>query len=64
VSTCPVQALALERKPEGEQPEVPATLVEAVLQMARARGKLGPLALAATGLRSKFDRLLAGERRR
>ncbi|MDF1552179.1 MAG: 4Fe-4S dicluster domain-containing protein [Deferrisomatales bacterium] len=64
VSTCPVQALALERKPEGEQPEVPATLVESVLQMARARGKLGPLALAATGLRSKFDRLLAGERRR
>ena len=64
VSPCPVQALALERKPEGEQPEVPATLVDAVLKMARVRGKLGALELAATGLRSKFDRLLAGERRR
>ncbi len=64
VSTCPTQALALERKPQGELPKVPATLTEAVLQMARARGKLGPLELAATGLRSKFDRLLARQRRR
>lgn len=62
VSTCPAKALALERKSPDDQPRVPATVTDAALQLARSRGKLGPLELAATGLRSKFDRLMAGER--
>jgi Pyruvate/2-oxoacid:ferredoxin oxidoreductase delta subunit len=63
VSTCPTGALSLARKPQAEQPEVPKTLPEAVLKMARARGKLGAMELAATGLRSKFDRLMTRQQK-
>jgi len=58
VTRCPTQAIVLERKPEEEQPEVPATEIRKHLAMARSRGKLGPGEIAATALRSGRDRLL------
>lgn len=59
VSTCPSGALSLVRKPDQEQREVPATFQEAVMNLARARGKMGPASQVRMGLRSKLDRLLA-----
>ncbi len=60
VTTCPTGALSLERKPPQQQRPVPANNLEALLRLARARGKLGPLALARMSLKSKLDRLRAG----
>ncbi len=59
VSTCPTGSLTLVRKPEPEQPPVPKNNLEALLNTARARGKLGPAKLAMLSLKSKVDRLLA-----
>lgn len=59
VSTCPSQALTLVRKPEADQPDVPANMYDSTVRRAKARGKLGPLKMAAIGLKSKFDRLMA-----
>jgi electron transport complex protein RnfB len=61
VSTCPTHSLTLVRKPETEQPKVPRDIVEASLNLARSRGKLGPLSLAKMQLQSKLDRLLAAK---
>ncbi|MEW5911785.1 MAG: 4Fe-4S binding protein [Thermodesulfobacteriota bacterium] len=61
VSTCPSGALALARKPEEEQRPVPATFQEAVMDLARARGKMGPASQALMGLKSKLDRYLASK---
>lgn len=57
VSTCPTGSLVLERKPQ--PPSVPANNLETLMQLGRARGKLGPVRMAMMGLRSKKDRLLA-----
>jgi electron transport complex protein RnfB len=59
VSTCPTKSLTLERKPEADQPEVPRNSMEAMLNTARARGKLSSAKLAVMSLKSKVDRLLA-----
>ncbi len=40
VSTCPTGSLVLIRKPESEQPDVPRNWREALLKLARVRGKL------------------------
>jgi len=40
VSTCPTGSLVLVRKPESEQPDVPRSWREALLKLARVRGKL------------------------
>lgn len=60
VSTCPTTSLTLVRKPDAEQPEVPRNMTEASLNLARARGKLGPLSQAKMRIKSKLDRLLTG----
>jgi ferredoxin len=61
VSTCPSESLTLVRKPQGEQPYVPANMMESHMQLARVRGKLGPAKMAKMQLRSKWDRYLAGK---
>jgi len=42
VSTCPTKSLTLVRKPSSEQPDVPETMMESYLKLARVRGKLKP----------------------
>jgi len=59
VSTCPTKSLTLVRKPESEQPETPANVIETGLKLGRARGKLGSMSFAKMRLQSKIDRLLA-----
>ncbi len=53
VSTCPSGSLALVRKPESEQRDVPATFTKTFIGMARKRRKLRPARWAAAWLRSK-----------
>jgi ferredoxin len=59
VSTCPNGALSLVRKPEGEQPQIPANMVQASIRWGQARGKLSYPSLAAMQVRSTVDRLRA-----
>ena len=59
VSTCETGALTLVRKPESEQRFIPKDVVATNLQLAQARGKLGPRELASMLLKSKVDRLAA-----
>lgn len=59
VSTCPSKSLIMVRKPEEAQAPVPKNNLEALLNTARARGKLSPAKLAVMSLKSKVDRLLA-----
>ena len=59
VNTCPSEALSLVRKPETQQPHVPASFVDANIRLAQARGKLGKAELARMVVRSRIDRLLA-----
>jgi electron transport complex protein RnfB len=40
VTTCPTGSLAMVRKPESEQPQVPKNMIEASLKLAKARGKI------------------------
>ncbi|MCB2186768.1 MAG: 4Fe-4S binding protein [Deltaproteobacteria bacterium] len=62
VSTCPTGSLRLARKPDREQKEVPASIVNTFLNLGKARGKLGPASLAKMQLKSKLDRALALKR--
>jgi len=57
VTTCPSAALRLERKPEAELPRVPDSSLMMYLQLARARGVLGPGEIVRTALQSGIDRL-------
>jgi electron transport complex protein RnfB len=59
VATCPTGSLALVRKPEAEQPDVPKDIVDNYIKMGRARGKLGRGELLGMRAKSKFGRLLA-----
>jgi len=59
VSTCPTKSLTLVRKPETEQPRVPADLIKASIKLGQERGKLGAFNLVGMQLKSKLDRLLA-----
>ena len=59
VNTCPSEALSLVRKPETQQPHVPASFVDANIRLAQARGTLGKAELARMVVRSRIDRLLA-----
>jgi ferredoxin len=54
VSTCPTKALTLVRKPSSEQPDVPETLMESYLKLARVRGKLKPSLRLKTWLKSRL----------
>ncbi len=59
VSTCPNGALSLVRKPEADQPRIPADTRQAYIQWGQARGKMGYPSLAAMQVKSTVDRLLA-----
>lgn len=59
VSTCPSGTLTLVRRPESEQPEVPRSFREALVNLARVRGKLKRINIAKIRLKSKVSRLLA-----
>lgn len=59
VPTCPTESLTLQRKPAGEQPQIPRDIVGTSLQLARSRGKLKPTELVMMQVKSKLDRLLA-----
>jgi electron transport complex protein RnfB len=61
VSTCPTGSLTLVRKPDPEQKEIPRNMTEALLNLSRVRGKLGPLSLARMQIKSKLDRRLAAK---
>lgn len=61
VSTCPTDSLTLVRKPDAEQKEVPRNMNEALLNLSRERGKLGPFSLAKMRFKSKLDRRLAAK---
>ena len=54
VSTCPSRSLTLVRKPDAEQRDVPATLRQTYIGMARRRGKLKPANLAKAWVRTKI----------
>jgi Fe-S-cluster-containing hydrogenase component 2 len=40
ITACPTESLAMVRKPESEQPEVPRNMIEAAMKLGRARGKI------------------------
>jgi H+/Na+-translocating ferredoxin:NAD+ oxidoreductase subunit B len=61
VSTCPSGALTMARKPDDQQRQVPGTVQEAALNLARARGKMSDEWLTEMMLKSKRDRLAALE---
>jgi electron transport complex protein RnfB len=61
VSTCPTGSLTLVRKTDPEQKKVPRNMTEALLNLSRERGKLGPLSLAKMQIKSKLDRRLAAK---
>jgi ferredoxin len=62
VTTCPTDSLKLARKPDEQQAGVPKNMVEATIQLAKARGKLSNADLIRMQLKSKMDRLLASRR--
>jgi len=57
VSTCLGDALSLRRKPQSKQKTVPDTYRNAMVNLARERGKLKPSSAAKMALKSKLDRL-------
>lgn len=59
VSTCPTAALSLVRKPRSEQASIPKDHIRSVINVGRARGKLGMGELIRMQIKSKLDRLLA-----
>jgi Na+-translocating ferredoxin:NAD+ oxidoreductase subunit B len=61
ISACPTEALSLERVPADQQPDIPVSIVDSYLHLARRRGVLKTHTLPAMLLRSKIDRLLAGD---
>jgi ferredoxin len=59
VTTCPSDSLSMARKPGAEQPSVPKDIVETLINVGQAGGKLGAGELIGLQVRSKVDRLLA-----
>jgi ferredoxin len=57
VTTCPTESFVLERKPEAEQTEVPGSLRQTYIKLARERGKLNFIRLAGLWLRFKMKNL-------
>jgi electron transport complex protein RnfB len=56
VSTCASASLVLERKPEAEQREVPATFLRTYVEMGRGRKKLKPGPLLIAWVRTKIKK--------
>ena len=61
VSTCAAGALSLVRKGRSAQKEVPDTFRDAMVNLAKARGKLKPVSMAKIALKSKLDRMRASK---
>ena len=59
VSTCPTHSLALVRKPQAEQSDIPKDYIKSAIKVARARGRLGIGEMLTMQVRSKLDRILA-----
>ena len=59
VSTCPTESLTLVRKPASEQAEIPENHTRSVINVGRARGKLGVREMIRLQVKSKLDRLVA-----
>jgi len=59
VSTCSMQALSLERKPNIEQSYIPKDLTDTNIKLGQTRGKLNTGNLVGMLVKSKVDRLLA-----
>lgn len=59
VSTCPTGSLSLVRRPQEEQPRVPANMMESHFRLGRARGKLSGPTLLKMSLQSRWDRFLS-----
>jgi NAD-dependent dihydropyrimidine dehydrogenase PreA subunit len=62
ISTCPTGSLTLARKPDSDQPDVPKDMLRTIIEMGRARGKLGIGDLVMMQVKSKVDRLLASKK--
>ncbi len=58
VSTCPTDSIRLVRKPDSEQPEVPKDIVQNLIQLGKARGKITTPGLMKMMVKSKVDRFL------
>jgi len=58
VSTCPTDSIRLVRKPESEQSEVPQDIVQNLIQLGKARGKITTSGLMKMMVKSKVDRFL------
>jgi NAD-dependent dihydropyrimidine dehydrogenase PreA subunit len=58
VSTCPADSIRLIRKPEAEQQEVSKDIVQNLIQLGKARGKITTPGLVKVMVKSKVDRLL------
>jgi ferredoxin len=58
VSTCPTDSIRLVRKPDSEQPAVPKDIVQNLIQLGKARGKITTPGLMKMMVKSKVDRLL------
>ena len=58
VSTCPTDSIRLARKPDSEQPAVPKDIVQNLVQLGKARGKITTPGLMKMMVKSKVDRLL------
>jgi electron transport complex protein RnfB len=62
VTTCSTNSLKLARKPESRQPRVPRDGIQNLIQLGRARGRLGTADLAWMALKSKMARLLTARK--
>lgn len=58
VSTCPTRCLSLVRRPQSEQAVIPKDHIKSVINVGRARGRLGLGELIGLQVKSKLDRLL------
>jgi ferredoxin len=59
VSTCPAESLTIVRKPASDQMKVPRDLVQMMVDLGRARGRLNIGNMLKMQVKSKLDRLLA-----
>ena len=58
VSTCPTDSIRLVRKPDSEQPETPKDIVQNLMQLGKARGKISTPGLMKMMVKSKIERIL------
>jgi Fe-S-cluster-containing hydrogenase component 2 len=59
VSSCPIEAFSLHRKPGPEKPKIPEKLTHAAVKRLWVRGKLGLGRVSSLLIRSQKDRLFS-----